>query len=63
MSYQFAIRIDDDMLARVDALVPKLKTPWHEATRTDVLRAAIEQGLPILEDMGEHMPKPKRGKR
>ena len=55
MPYQFAIRLDDDLLDRIDALVPKLSTPWHEATRTDVIRACLLEGLPKIEQMASKL--------
>ncbi|HQP37508.1 MAG TPA: hypothetical protein PLI95_20125, partial [Polyangiaceae bacterium] len=51
--------LEDDLVQKADALIPKLSTPWHTATRSDVLRAAIEVGLPVLEDMGDRMPQPR----
>jgi hypothetical protein len=40
-----AVRLDEQTLARVDALIPMLSTPWREAKRSDVLRALIHAGL------------------
>jgi len=56
---QFAIRLEDDLVQKADALIPKLSTPWHTATRSDVLRATIEVGLPVLADMADRMPAPR----
>ncbi len=44
-----AVRIGEDVQERLDALVPKLSTAWHEATRSDVLRAVLMRGLPLVE--------------
>jgi predicted DNA-binding protein len=57
--YQFALRLEDDLLQKLDALIPRLSTPWHQATRSDVIRAAIEVGLPVLADMADRMPAPR----
>jgi metal-responsive CopG/Arc/MetJ family transcriptional regulator len=46
---QIGVRIEQNLLERVDALVLKLRTPWHEPTRSDVVRALIIEGLPALE--------------
>jgi hypothetical protein len=43
------VRLPAEELARVDALLPTLSTPWRTATRSDALRAAILAGLPLLE--------------
>jgi hypothetical protein len=40
-----AVRIDEETLAQVDALIPSFSTPWHTAKRSDVLRALILAGL------------------
>ena len=44
-SKHVAVRIDDDTLAKIDALIPAYSTPWHSAKRSDVLRALILAGL------------------
>jgi hypothetical protein len=44
-----AVRLDNETLARLDALKEALSTPWHEATRSDLLRAVILAGLEGLE--------------
>lgn len=44
-----AVRLDGATLARIDALKEVLSTAWHEATRSDVLRAVILTGLENLE--------------
>jgi hypothetical protein len=43
-----AVRVDDDMLAEVDALIPTLSTSWHRATRSDALRLLVIEGLAAL---------------
>ena len=40
-----AVRLDEETLAQVDALIPQLSTPWRRAGRSDVLRALIHAGL------------------
>ena len=55
-----AFRLDDDTIARVDALTPSLSTPWHEAKRSDALRALVIEALPVLEARGT---KPTKGGR
>jgi hypothetical protein len=40
-----AVRLDEQTLVRVDALIPSLSTPWRKAKRSDVLRALIHAGL------------------
>ena len=40
-----AVRIDDETLSRVDALLPELSSPWHQAKRSDALRALILEAL------------------
>jgi hypothetical protein len=42
-----AVRLDEQTLARVDALIPGFSTPWHPAKRSDVLRALIHAGLEV----------------
>ena len=57
-----AVRLDNLTLERVDSLKEVLSTPWHEATRSDILRALILTGLEQLEQ--EHrgaLTKPKKG--
>jgi hypothetical protein len=44
-----AVRLDTATLSRIDALKDILTTPWHEATRSDILRAVILTGLDSLE--------------
>jgi len=40
-----AVRLDEQTLARVDALIPVLSTAWHRAKRSEVLRALLHAGL------------------
>ncbi len=55
MAIQIALRIEDELLAEIDALVPLLSTPWRKMTRSDVLRAAVIMGLPSLRDQARAM--------
>jgi hypothetical protein len=48
-TFQVAFLIAKKELARATALVPKLAIPGINVTRTDVLRAAIIEGLRVLE--------------
>lgn len=45
-----AVRLDGPTLTRIDALKDVLTTPWHEATRSDILRAVILTGLEGIEE-------------
>jgi predicted transcriptional regulator len=44
-----ALRLDDDTLARIDALAVKLSRPGLSLTRTAALRLALAEGLTRLE--------------
>jgi hypothetical protein len=57
-----AVRLDNLTLERVDALKEVLSTPWHEATRSDILRALILTGLEQLEQQHRGtLAKPRKG--
>ncbi|MFT3764393.1 MAG: hypothetical protein QM820_02565 [Minicystis sp.] len=59
-----AVRLDEQTLARVDALIPALSTPWRKAKRSDVLRALIHAGLEVQTRSGPEWPgRPKRTRR
>lgn len=51
-----AVRLDEETLARVDALIPTLSTSWHRAKRSDVLRALIHAGLESSAHLGPAPP-------
>jgi hypothetical protein len=54
--------LDNLTLERVDALKDVLSTPWHEATRSDILRALILSGLEQFEQPHRSaLAKPKKG--
>jgi hypothetical protein len=40
-----AVRLDDETIEQVDALIAAFSTPWRPARRSDVLRALIRAGL------------------
>lgn len=52
-SHHVAVRLSATQLARVDALIPLLSSPWYTASRSDAMRAVIETGLPIVENAKE----------
>jgi metal-responsive CopG/Arc/MetJ family transcriptional regulator len=47
--HHVAVRLDAELLARIDALVPGLSSQWHGATRSDALRHAIVEGLRAID--------------
>lgn len=57
---QIAIRLDSDVLDRVDRLVDELSSPLVRAERSTLLRAIIDRGLDIME---QELTEPKRGAR
>lgn len=44
-----ACKVDEETRDRLDALLPFLSTEYHQATRSDALRAVVLKGLPVLE--------------
>jgi len=44
-----AVRLRADAVARIDAMLPRFSTPWHEATRSEVVRELIRERLDALE--------------
>jgi predicted transcriptional regulator len=44
-----SVRLDDETIARVDALAPQFSTQWRAATRSDVLRGLILTALAARE--------------
>jgi hypothetical protein len=58
---QIAVRLDPELLARIDAIAPKLSTEAHEASRSDVIRALVKRALPLYEESEpEHKPRKPR---
>lgn len=52
-STQVGVRLDDELVEKIDALAERLSTSWRKVTRADVLRGAEEEGLPILAKLAE----------
>ncbi len=44
-----AVRLEADVIARIDALMEPLSTEWLRLSRSDALRAIIMRGLPLVE--------------
>ena len=44
-----AVRLDDELIARIDAFVPVLSSASRQASRSEVVRAAIWRGLDNFE--------------
>jgi len=44
-----AVRLDDEVVARVDALLPHLSRPGMRATRSDALRMLLMRALADVE--------------
>lgn len=47
---QISVRVDAETVRRLTSLAPKLSTPYLTAKLADVVRAALTEGLPILEE-------------
>jgi len=60
-----AVRLDNETLARIDAIRALLETEWRQATRSDVLRLLLLHGLEHFEKKhaAELGVTPKRGRR
>jgi hypothetical protein len=43
-----SVRVDDETLARIEALRERMSTTWRDATISDVLRAVIYTGLDVM---------------
>jgi hypothetical protein len=52
--HHVAVRIDAELLARIDALVDGLSSRWHRATRSDALRLVMIEGLRTIEARKAH---------
>ena len=46
---QIAVRLDGDLIARLDAVAAKLSRPGLDVTRADAIRVALEAGLRAIE--------------
>jgi predicted DNA-binding protein len=44
-----AVRLEGDLIARLDAVAKKLSRPGLEVTRADAIRVALEAGLSAIE--------------
>jgi len=44
-----ACKVTETTRDHLDALLPYLSTPYHEATRSDAMRAALSEGIPVLQ--------------
>lgn len=53
-----AVRLDEETIERLDALLPLYALPGREATRSDGLRAVILAGLVIEEERAGRGAKP-----
>ncbi len=47
--WQTAVRLDGDIKERINDLLEPMKSPGHKTTVSDALRAAVEEGLTVLE--------------
>lgn len=47
---QIAVRLEGDLVARLDAVAAKLSRPGLDITRADAIRVALEAGLTALEN-------------
>lgn len=47
---QVVVRLDYDLIARLDAITEKLSRPGLTPTRTDVVRTVLIAGLPVVEE-------------
>lgn len=48
-SIHAACKVDEGTRNQLDALLPYLSTPYHQATRSDAMRAALTEGIPVLQ--------------
>jgi len=57
-----SVRIDNETLARIEAVREHLSTEWRDATTSDVLRALIYMGLRVMEKkyMGKAQKNPRK---
>ena len=44
-----ALRLKLEQVTRIDAQIPRFSTPWRKATRSDVVRALVLEGLSAAE--------------
>ena len=48
-THQVAVRLDPDVISRLDAIAAKLTRPGLDVTRTDAIRIALMNGLESIE--------------
>jgi predicted transcriptional regulator len=48
-THQIAVRLDADVISRLDAVASKLTRPGLSVTRTDAIRIALLTGLQAIE--------------
>jgi hypothetical protein len=46
---QVGVRVPKSLSDRLDALAERLSRPWHDASRSEALRLALERGLDAVE--------------
>lgn len=56
-------RLDAEVDARLRALQPRMSTAWRRATQSDVFRAVILAGLPLIEAAYPPTPPPEPKKK
>ena len=55
-SRHVSVRLTGARIARVDALIPKFSTKYKKVTRSDVMRALIDDALPRFEGEADQKP-------
>ena len=48
-AHHVSVRLDDALIARIDALIPRVSVAWRDGKRSDVLREVIKLGLEHFE--------------
>jgi metal-responsive CopG/Arc/MetJ family transcriptional regulator len=46
---QITVRVEEELLERIDAIVEQMRSPLLEPRRSDIIRACLERGLPLVE--------------
>jgi len=57
---QVAMRLENALVARLDAIAAKLSRPGLAPTRTDVVRMVLLAGLPLIEEREGIKPKARK---
>ena len=55
-SRHVSVRLANERIGRVDALIPKFSTKYKKVTRSDVMRALIDDALPRFEGEADQKP-------